>query len=81
MLISDVFVENHFENSSVIGLSYGEIVRCTLKIQYNVTKCNKKTHLALLFTKQRVLKCILLASKPLITMQIPHNFIKHVRLQ
>ena len=81
MLISDVFVENHFENSNVIGLSYGEIVRFTLKNQYNVTNVIKKAHLALLFAKQRLLKCILLAFKPLITMQIPHNFIKHVTLQ
>ena len=29
-------------------------------------------------TKRWVFKCILLASKPLIIMQIPHNFIKHL---
>ena len=30
---------------------------------------------------EKVLKCILLASKLLITMQIPHNFNKHVMVK
>ena len=56
MLISDVFVENHFENSNVIGLSYGEIVRFTLKNQYNVTKCNKKGPFSVVIYKAAGLK-------------------------
>ena len=69
-------MENPFENSAVIGLSNGEIKNNIMQ-----QKVIKKAHLALFVEKQCVLKCILLASKPLIIMQLPHNFNKHVMVK
>ena len=73
MLISDVFMESPFANSTIIGLDLRH------QKQYNVTQCNKKGPFSFVCKQSRkVLKCILLASKPLIIMQIPHNFNKQL---
>ena len=48
------------------------------KKQYNVRNITKKAHLSLFVNKAVGLKFILLASKPLIIMQIPQDFNKHV---
>ena len=74
MLTSDVFIENPFVNSAVIGLSNGLIVDLRHKKQHSLTQCNKKARLALFVNKAVGLKMHFLASKPLIIMQIPHNF-------
>ena len=69
----DVIMENPFVNSADVGLSN---VRFT-SLKINTMKHNviKKARFALF------VNYILLASQPLIIMQIPHNFIKHVIIQ
>ena len=66
MLTSNVFKENPFVNSAVIGLSNGQIVRFTSEKQYNVMQCNYKGPFSFVWIQNKGIKCSLLASKPLI---------------
>ena len=42
MLISDIFKENSFVNSAIIGLSNVQVVIFMSEKQYNRTRCNSK---------------------------------------